>query len=197
MDGTSLIAAYDLNLYTVQDLSVAGTPSKTGYKFLGWSENSKAQTATLTSQSTKMILRNTTLYAVWEKLLAVNYHEGSSTDTVYCGKDEQIVLKIVLKEGSEFIGWTENGSSTVLKDRITVSKDMDLYPKWETKVVDTTPIDTGISSDFPQTVVDSVSENGTPMESSSGGDSSITMIGIGAAVAAIVSSIVIFQLRRS
>ena len=197
MDGTSLIAAYDLNLYTVQDLSVAGTPSKTGYKFLGWSENSKAQTATLTSQSTKMILRDTTLYAVWEKLLAVNYHEGSSTDTVYCGKDEQIVLKIVLKEGSEFIGWTENGSSTVLKDRITVSKDMDLYPKWEAKVVDTTPIDTGISSDFPQTVVDSVSENGTPMESSSGGDSSITMIGIGAAVAAIVSSIVIFQLRRS
>ena len=197
MDGTSLIAAYDLNLYTVQDLSVAGTPSKTGYKFLGWSENSKAQTATLTSQSTKMILRNTTLYAVWEKLLAVNYHEGGSIDTVYCGKDEQIVLKIVLKEGSEFIGWTENGSSTVLKDRITVSKDMDLYPKWETKVVDTTPIDTGISSDFPQTVVDSVSENGTPMESSSGGDSSITMIGIGAAVAAIVSSIVIFQLRRS
>ncbi len=197
MDGTSLIAAYDLNLYTVQDLSVAGTPSKTGYKFLGWSENSKAQTATLTSQSTKMILRDTTLYAVWEKLLAVNYHEGGSIDTVYCGKDEQIVLKIVLKEGSEFVGWTENGSSTVLKDRITVSKDMDLYPKWEAKVVDTTPIDTGISSDFPQTVVDSVSENGTPMESSSGGDSSITMIGIGAAVAAIVSSIVIFQLRRS
>ena len=197
MDGTYLIAAYDLNLYTVQDLSVAGTPSKTGYKFLGWSENSKAQTATLTSQSTKMILRNTTLYAVWEKLLAVNYHEGGSIDTVYCGKDEQIVLKIVLKEGSEFIGWTESGSSTVLKDRITVSKDMDLYPKWEAKVVDTTPIDTGISSDFPQTVVDSVSENGTPMESSSGGDSSITMIGIGAAVAAIVSSIVIFQLRRS
>lgn len=197
MDGTDLIASYDLNLYSVQNLSVAGTPSKTGYKFLGWSENSKAQTASLTSQSTKMILKNTTLYAVWEKLLTVSYHDGDSADNVYCENGDQIILKTVLKEGYDFIGWTENGSATLLTNRITVTKDMDLYPKWEKNIVDTPAIDSETPKDTPKTVVDPDKETDTNKESPKENNSSITLIGIGAAVAAVVSSIVIFQIRRS
>lgn len=200
MDGTALIASLDLTPYTLQSLSDINAPSKDGYRFIGWSENRYAQNASLTAQSTKMIVRDTTLYAVWEKLMVVNYHDGSSVDTEYVEKGGQLNLKILLKEGYEFLGWSESGSDSVQSGRITVSKDMDLYPEWKILIVDSPASETQGTPE-PEVlpaVIDVTEDSVTDIETpSSGGGTTIATVGIGAAIAAIVSSVVIFQLRRS
>ena len=200
MNGSSLLASYDVSPYSIQDLSVAGTPEKTGYRFIGWSENSKAITASLTSQSTKMIVKNTTLYAVWEKLLEVNYHDGESVDTVYCEKNEQLALRTSYKEGFRFIGWNEKNSSTILSDKLTVTTDMDLYAQWEIVKTENPASDIQTTTDIPQTIADPTEEMETVPEitnDSSDNGFRVTTIGTGAAVAAIVSTILIVQLRRA
>jgi len=154
----------------------------------------------LTSQSTKMIVKNTTLYAVWEKLLEVNYHDGESIDTVYCEKNEQLALRTSYKEGFRFIGWNEKNSSTILSDKLTVTTDMDLYAQWEIVKTETPASDIQTTTDIPQNIADPTEEMETVPEitnDSSDNGFTVTTIGIGAAVAAIVSTILIVQLRRA
>ena len=181
------------------DLTSAGIPVKTGYKFLGWSKNEN--TGGIIYTSLVSITGNTTLYAVWDKLMNVTYHDDTNTfnETVYCEKGGSLVLKTMERPGYEFKGWSENGSSTILSGSITVSRDMDLYPQWaqivmegkEEPPTETQATATAMPIDTTQSVPLS-----SEVDADDGG-SNMTLIAFGAATAAVVSILVVIQLRRA
>ena len=207
MNGSS-----EFDTYSVNDgrfaLSAAGTPVQTGYKFLGWSKTSTAKIPEYTSSSTVPVRSDTTLYAIWEKLVCVTFHDdtGTFSDTTYCENNGSIVLKDMNREGYIFKGWSENNSTTVLKGTMTVTRDLDLYPQWEPiKTEEETAPQATDPDTSAQTPADKndTTEPTTPVtpastKTSDGSDNSnAVMITVGAALAAAITAIVFIQFRRA
>jgi uncharacterized repeat protein (TIGR02543 family) len=63
-------------------VSITGTvPTRLGHKFLGWSTDKKATTATYKAGDKLTLSDNTTLYAVWEvedSIFGINIYDGTS-----------------------------------------------------------------------------------------------------------------------
>lgn len=128
--------------------------TKTGYTFLGWSEDSSATTPTYTDRQTVKNLSATNgatvnLYAVWQKnavstyLIRFNANGGSGTManmTCEVGKGYYLTKNAFTKSGFTFKGWaTISGSSTVrytdqeyISDLTTTNgAAITLYAVWE------------------------------------------------------------------
>ena len=100
------------------------TPTKDGYKFLGWYENDTLVT-TLSS-------KNHTLKAMWEKLatytITYNLDGGMFTTEVKTEFEEnqKIALPKPKKEGYIFLGWYENS----IEITEVTNKNYNLTAKW-------------------------------------------------------------------
>ena len=177
---------------TSYDLSKVDVPEKEGYRFLGWSTSRWSTMPSYLPGSEAMFSKDTTLFAVWEKLLTVTYHDGESVTKAYCGTDEKLELKTLSKDGFEFGGWTRYDSSTAVEDPFTVSEDTDLYAKWSVSetpsVSDTEPIDSRDQK------YDIVVDGESVVDSNRG---TYLSVGIGAVVAAISSVLIMVHLRRN
>ncbi len=199
----------EFDSYSVNDgrfaLSAAGTPVQTGYKFLGWSKTSTAKTPEYISSSTVPVRSDTTLYAIWEKLICVTYHDdtGTFSEPTYCEKNGSIALRDMNREGYVFKGWSESNSTAVLKGTVTVTRDLDLYPQWEpvkTEEETTPPVtEPETPAQTPEEKTDTTEPTAPMSTKTSGGsdNSNAVMITVGAAVAAAITAIVFIQFRRA
>lgn len=108
-------------------------PDRSGYKFLGWSENKSATTATYQPGATVTITKDTILYAIWTEEAVKRYayfylvqvdgatfKDVTTTDAsqFYCtiaeGKDScTITAPEAVKDGYTFTGWYTKGPSVV------------------------------------------------------------------------------------
>ena len=201
MDGSD-----EFRKYTVEgngfSLTEAETPERTGYKFIGWSETANAEMPRYTSSGFVPVDSDTALYAVWEKLLAVTYHDDTDTfsDVVYCERNETVVLMVIERAGYVFLGWSEHGSTEVLRGAFTVTRDIELYPQWEPIGTEDTapPSDTG--PEVPaMTPADQGDAAYPPAETSSGGDDvpGALLVVIAVSIAAVTALVLFVQHRRA
>ena len=133
------------------DTSTPGNWHRTGYKFLGWSENASDTTPTYTAGDTIKMNSDKKLYAIWEALpqYKVTYYKtipeaiGSQTDSLspyYSGSTVTVLDQGTMTATDYmFLGW--NPSEAEAKkgnvdtnydpaDTFTITKDTDLYAVW-------------------------------------------------------------------
>ncbi|MBP1041993.1 InlB B-repeat-containing protein [Vagococcus sp. BWB3-3] len=150
----------------VNDLTVATkpatNPTKDGYEFIGWYEDS---TTTIEADFSKPIEADTVFYAKWQKMVHVNFESNGGTVVV----SQQVVESTPVvkpadptKEGFKFLGWYSDKELTTLRDfNQTVSDPLTLYAKWETVTKpNVTTINKGTSS--PKITSNSKSSSSLP-----------------------------------
>ncbi|CAK7056722.1 InlB B-repeat-containing protein [Tissierella sp.] len=120
-------------------------PSRNGYSFIGWYMDSNL---TREFNFNTSITEDVILYAKWEEetnpelkefTVSFNSNGGSSVSSqnVIEGRTA-IQPKDPIRNGYKFINWyTESGLNNVFNFNTLVTKDIDLYAKWE-KIEDTT-----------------------------------------------------------
>lgn len=122
-------------------------PTRDGYKFLGWSDNPAATVNQYKAGDSLTMVRDITLYAVWQKLgtYTITYESGVSDDSVSnlppAGeKTEGVPYSLSritpVREGYDFKGWSKyNGGEKDFNAGATYEddKDLTLYAVWEAK----------------------------------------------------------------
>ncbi len=117
-----------------------GTPSKTGYSFVGWYEKDgetlKSEKITSLNPTIK---RDITLAAVWEKDFKITYVLGDETAVnfenapeYFSKNSEDILLGVPSKSGKSFDGWYTEPEFTNKIEKIVkgTANDITLYAKW-------------------------------------------------------------------
>ena len=144
-------------------------PTREGYKFLGWSTNSSATTATYFANGEFSENANTTLYAVWEKekaIYTITYDvNGGTNKPENQTKQEGISIKlssvIPTRKGYKFLGWSTNKNATTATyaANATFSEDgnITLYAVWEKEKSTTNEINNTTGSDITNTITNIVS----------------------------------------
>ncbi len=140
-------------------VSWSGTPTRSGYTFLGWAKSSSATTPDYYGTSGYFSKGSVTLYAVWEQtpnnwysVLGYNANNGSgapSNDSSYISQVAQPSARTVMvsyteptRDGYKFLGWstssTATSSSYSAGSTLTVAYQKDnsnpsitLYAVWE------------------------------------------------------------------
>ena len=116
----------------------SNTLAKSGYVFLGWNTNANA-----TTPLTDIIVNsNTTVYAVWEKLVyyTLTYDgNGSTSGTIPPVKNVVAGSTVDLqnynpgnleKEGYVFLGWNTDATATTPLTDITITSNTTVYAIW-------------------------------------------------------------------
>jgi len=184
-DGDAVIQ--QINLTKDADFSISGIddPSKAGYRFLGWSDSPKADGVTVDKTDVLSMSSDRILYAVWEALVKVTFHDGDAVSTAYYQKGSSISAPSWTRSGYRLTGWSHEPAGTVIGS-LRANSDTDLYAVWE----ELNP--NGGGTDVP---------NDPPKERGSGGgggdDGTSIAIAFGLAVAIFVSALVLFQIHRS
>jgi uncharacterized protein (TIGR02145 family)/uncharacterized repeat protein (TIGR02543 family) len=122
------------------------SPTKSGYKFIGWHTDQELTSATFDfSSSSNVITTDRTLYASWDKTYKLtfdsqNAETAANPDTmiVVTGKTVDSFPAAPIKKGCTFAGWWTGTSGT--GDSFTTSKvitaDDTLYARWTIKDYD-------------------------------------------------------------
>ena len=122
-------------------------PTREGYKFLGWSENPAATVNQYKAGDSLTMVRNITLYAVWQKLgtYTITYESGVSDDSVSnlppAGEKTEGVPYSLSRitpvcEGYDFKGWSiiKGGEKTYDAGAVyDENENLKLYAVWEAK----------------------------------------------------------------
>ena len=113
------------------------TPTKDGYRFIGWNTNKDATTAQYNANQTISISDNITLYAIWQKVSTISFETngaGTIEDETKL-KGEKVTLPTLTKANATFKGWstTQNGSVEYKAGaEFTVGEtDVTFYAIWE------------------------------------------------------------------
>jgi uncharacterized repeat protein (TIGR02543 family) len=189
MDDVSQISVVNVVTGSGYDLSRIDVPPKAGYNFIGWSTSQTSSRVSYDVDDTLTVSDNMILYAVWEKLLAVTYHLGDDTETIYCQAGSDLHLKTANKDGYTFKGWSTTGTSPVLDSSIVVYRNMDIFPVWER--VEQPPAPTVVE---PENIDDG--QDNRP-EGNSGGFLESNAMGIVAAAVAAALVVMLVIVRRS
>lgn len=134
------------NATTSKAFTISSTvPTRDGYTFLGWGTSASDTSADYSSGGSITISSNTTLYAVWRKILTLSYDAnggtgapGKSTTNIYnatTSKAFTISSTVPTRTGYTFLGWaTSSGATTATYssgDTITLSSSTTLYAVWK------------------------------------------------------------------
>ncbi|WP_353092719.1 InlB B-repeat-containing protein [Tissierella praeacuta] len=119
-----------------QKLTKQSNPTKEGYKFIGWYEDSSL---TKEFNFNTEITNDLTVYVKWEKELAKEYTVIFNTDGGNSINSKKLTVGEKVsrpsdptKEGHKFIGWYEDSNLTkVFNFNTPITKDITLYAKWE------------------------------------------------------------------
>ena len=121
----------------------SNTLAKAGYVFLGWNTNASA-TSPLTDIT---IINNTTVYAVWQKLVYYNLTfngNGATSGTTPPVKNvvdgstvdlENYNPGNLAKEGYVFLGWNTDASAESPLTDITITSNTTVYAVWSKKPI--------------------------------------------------------------
>ena len=167
---TNPIAIYYIDTDTRQQMSVPTgvdvlnriTPTKTGYTFVGWREDTTASSTVLTSKT--MGSSGIALYAVFKKEIKLTCFNGSSTSTEIKGDqyynngnivNPKLSITQTAKSGWTAIGWGDNtaGDASVIYSSISnreFSDNATLYGLYNKKIKLTTVLG-GVSTPTEQT----------------------------------------------
>ena len=194
-EGNTNLSTVNIQKGDSYDLSRSDV-SKEGYLLKGWSKSRTSSAIAYKVDDTITPTSNTTLYAVWEKLIAITFMDGGSMSIGYYEKGAAVELPELSSDGLVFLGWTLKDSDIVL-DSLTAEKDTEISSSWK----EAEPTADAADKDESQEVADTTKDdagNSTDTEPAKGGSGiNITAIGLGAAVAVIVSALVVFQIRRA
>jgi len=114
------------------------TYTRSGYKFVGWSEE-KDETSTVYSVGSSITVNNNiTLYAIWSiDTITVTFNAGDSAtgsmdvQTVQAGIATTLSPNQYTKEGYYFAGWKDaQGNSYTNEQEIILTKDITLTAQW-------------------------------------------------------------------
>ena len=118
-------------------------PTRSGYKFLGWSTSSTATSPTYTAGGSYTANANATLYAVWEKnptQYTVSYNaNGGSGAPASQTKSENVAITLSstkpTRSGYTFLGWSTSSTATAPTyypgSSYTANASVTLYAVWE------------------------------------------------------------------
>ena len=118
-------------------------PTRSGYKFLGWSTSSTATSPTYTAGGSYTANANATLYAVWEKnptQYTVSYNaNGGSGAPASQTKSENVAITLSstkpTRSGYTFLGWSTSSTATSPTyypgSSYTTNASVTLYAVWE------------------------------------------------------------------
>lgn len=137
----------DSQPYTYTYTVASGTPTRSGYNFLGWSTNPSATTASYQAGSHISYTFNTdeqtiedTLYAVWETVyytVSFNANGGTGAPSSMrraAGSSNLLPSSVPTRSGYKFVGWAKNsdGTGTIYPagSRYTWTKNETLYAVW-------------------------------------------------------------------
>lgn len=124
-------------------------PTRSGYKFLGWSTNKNASSATYSSGGKTSLNKSMTLYAVWSPYKYTikydkNYGTGTmKTTTGYYAKSVTLRANAFTRTNYVFAGWNtkKDGSGTSYADKASIIRrpsvnnaTVTLYAQWKPKV---------------------------------------------------------------
>ncbi|MBQ2960415.1 MAG: InlB B-repeat-containing protein [Oscillospiraceae bacterium] len=119
--------------------------SRTGYKFLGWSEDKNATEPTYTDGESVVNLASVdgatvTLYAIWERMDFTVTFDTQAEDVIADPASKTVTyqmpygeLPVVERDGYTFNGWAldENGTQPVNAESIVnTAKDHSIYAQW-------------------------------------------------------------------
>ena len=117
----------EMNCYA----TIPTAPTKSGYKFIGWSLNG----TDIVDPATTAIISNTDFFAIFAKGHTVSfvYNNGSSevtsTQTVYNGEFADLSRVQVRITNGTFVGWTLNGTDVVDISTYTITSDITFTAK--------------------------------------------------------------------
>ncbi len=124
------------------------TPTRAGHRFLGWSLQSDAVTASYAAGSTQTFNANVTLYAVWERrtyTITYNANEGNNppaAQTKTYGIDLTLTSDQPTRDGYAFLGWSTSNTASTAEyasgATYTQNGNATLYAVWSLITVDHT-----------------------------------------------------------
>ena len=118
-------------------------PVRSGYRFLGWSENKNATTPAYYSGSTYTKNSATTLYAVWEKsnsysitYISILLTSEERTETYPIGAYADVIdIWTIPPDDAYFMGWSENQYAPEPDiypgESVLMNRDITLYALWD------------------------------------------------------------------
>ena len=119
----------------------SATPTRTGYRFLGWSQNQNATTASYAPGSTQTFNSNVTLYAVWAQLTYTITFDANGGDdapvaqTKTHGTDLTLSDSEPTREGYAFVGWATSNTAVSADyqpgDTYSAEGNATLYAVWQ------------------------------------------------------------------
>ena len=117
-----------------------GTPTRSNYRFRGWSTSDSATTATYQPGGSFTTDANTTLYAVWQAVYTITYdaHGGTGAplaQTKYHGEPINLSTTVPTRTNYRFLGWDTNNSATTATYQpnatYTAEGNATLYAIWQ------------------------------------------------------------------
>ena len=195
-DGSTSILTKTLVYGDVFDLGDVNVSERTGYMLLGWSYTKNSSDADLAPDSEVDVYENTTLYTVWEKLIAVTFHNDGTIVSELVKKGSLLTLEVLEDPSRVFKGWSTSSDGDVLGTYVTANSDMHLYAVWgEIPAKDPETDDPDDRTHEQKTVPPAPS--GQTSETKSGGGINLTYAGVAAVAAAITSVMLVMYIRKS
>ncbi len=123
---------------TSKEMTVIATyPTKSGYRFAGWSETADATTATYAPSATITLTKNHVFYPVFVQQVTLTYDANGGTSE--CGSVSYDInaTATLCTDGAERTGYRFNGWSTTKDDASTIVTSLNmnesrtLYALWE------------------------------------------------------------------
>ena len=130
------------------------SPTRSGYRFLGWATSSDATAAQYQPGGRYTEEADVTLYAVWIRVYTVSYNaNGGSGAPASQTKTHGTALTLSstrpTREGYDFLGWATSSTATSAQyqpgGRYTIDASVTLYAVWKVGLIDSGTCGYGLS----------------------------------------------------
>jgi len=171
-----------MTAYDGESITVTLSPILSeGFVLLGWSASENSESPEYDPSCTIVLHESTDIYPVWERLMALRYHNEDDTQSEYHPKGSIVELRVLSDQEMLFAGWAEDSNGAPVDGlTVTMNGDVDLYAVWTEK-----------ESDETEPVTDPVTD-GTQTRAGIG-----LVEGATAATVALLAGLMVYFIRRN